>query len=221
MATLQNIERRTNRLKGLAFRITAPFLRLLAFVLAVTTVVTLVSYRRAGAQLDEAMLELGDGLMEYDAARHQDAPRGLVMNGQRLFLRSGTTDDGVAAVLDHYQAVLDRDGAEAGFRVERFEQGRQRVIEQRVAGLQRGAASEVQPEEPGERKFLRPTLLVDGAFALQIERPLNVDDRLPLGRRFRVAGDETAALIVDALAEAGEHDIVETLQPFAPTHRLG
>jgi hypothetical protein len=71
---------------------------------------------------------------------------------------------------------------------------RQRVIEQRVARLQRGAAREVQPEEAGEREFLRPAFLVDGALAGQVEGALHVGQRLPLGRRVLVAGQVPAAL---------------------------
>ncbi|MCS6799543.1 MAG: hypothetical protein NZ898_13645 [Myxococcota bacterium] len=59
---------------------------------------------RARAQLGELLLSIGAQLMRYPDARRQDAPRTLVLNGQRLRFASGTADHDLSRVLDHYEA---------------------------------------------------------------------------------------------------------------------
>ncbi len=89
----------------------APYVRLGAFLFVVVLAVSAWRLHRARAQLDRAMLQMGEQLMPYVRARRIDAPRGLIVNGERLFFASGTTDDSVDTVLDYYEArCRKRDG---------------------------------------------------------------------------------------------------------------
>src|SRR5690606_22552778 len=63
--------------------------------------------------------------------------------------------------------------------------------------------------------------LVQRALAAQVEGALRVGDRLPLRRGVLLAGDEAAALEIDALAEAGEDHVIELPQPVETAHRGG
>ncbi len=89
----------------------APYVRLGAFLLVVLTLFTGWRLHRARAQLDRALVQVGEQLMPYVRARRIDAPRGLLVNGERMFFVSGTTDDSVDTVLDYYEArCRKRDG---------------------------------------------------------------------------------------------------------------
>ncbi len=93
------------------WRLVAPYVRLGAFLLVVVAAFSAWRFQRARAQLDRAMIQMGEQLMPYVRARRIDEPRGLIVNGERLFFASGTTDDPVDAVLDYYEAKCrQRDG---------------------------------------------------------------------------------------------------------------
>jgi len=61
-------------------------------------------YHSARAQMDETLLGLGEHMMIYEHAAHQDAPRDLVVNGQTIKLSSGTTTRSMDDVLDFFEA---------------------------------------------------------------------------------------------------------------------
>ncbi|HJL17695.1 MAG TPA: hypothetical protein RMH99_18670 [Sandaracinaceae bacterium LLY-WYZ-13_1] len=72
-------------------------------------------YHRARAQMSESFFGLGDQMMRYAEARRQDAPRDLVLNGQTIRFSSGTANQPLAEVLDHFEArcaAVDGDLAE-------------------------------------------------------------------------------------------------------------
>lgn len=70
------------------------------------------AYHGARAQLSDRLMDLGGRMMVYAEARHQDAPRDLVLNGQTLRFSSGTTGHTTQQVLDYYQArCAEVDGA--------------------------------------------------------------------------------------------------------------
>jgi len=68
-------------------------------------------YHSARAQMDETFFGLGEHMMLYEYAAHQDAPRDLVINGQTIKLSSGTTTRSMGEVLDFFEArCADSDG---------------------------------------------------------------------------------------------------------------
>lgn len=62
------------------------------------------AYHGARAQLSDRLMDLGGRMMVYAEARHQDAPRDLVLNGETLRFSSGTTGHTTQQVLDYYEA---------------------------------------------------------------------------------------------------------------------
>lgn len=82
--------------------------RLLAFVLAGTTVASIASMRAARAQVNEGMERLARQLMPYAEQSAMHAPKRVFLNGQTIQLATGTTRDGVAAVLDWYETQCAR-----------------------------------------------------------------------------------------------------------------
>src|SRR5690554_4106088 len=93
------------------------------------------------------------------------------------------------------------------------------MVEQPIAGLRRDAAVEVEAEEPGEREFLAPALLIERALALEVEGALDIGQCLPFGLGLLVSGDGSAALVIVPLAEPGQDLIVQTPQSLDTTHR--
>jgi len=60
-------------------------------------------YHSARAQMDETFFGLGEQMMLYEYAAHQDAPRDLVVNGQTIKLSSGTTTRSMEDVLGFFE----------------------------------------------------------------------------------------------------------------------
>src|SRR5699024_2788707 len=96
--------------------------------------------------------------------------------------------------------------------IEGFEERRQRVVENVLPGLQAARAREVDAELRREGELVAATFLIECLFGLQIESALRVRDGLPLRRRLRMAGQETAAILVNALTKACVDYILKALQ---------
>jgi len=84
--------------------------RLLAFVFVGTSVASLASMRAARAQVNEGMQRLARQLMPYAEQSAMHTPKRVTLNGQTIQLATGTTRDGVAAVLDWYETQCARRG---------------------------------------------------------------------------------------------------------------
>ncbi len=68
-------------------------------------------YHQARAQVGEGLMDLGAQMMRFADSRRQDAPRDLMLNGQRLRFSSGTADRPAREVLDFFEArCADADG---------------------------------------------------------------------------------------------------------------
>jgi hypothetical protein len=80
-------------------------------VLAFASVVLLLSgglyAHRASSQLGEQLMDVGDLLMQYDRADHQDGTRTVLLNGQQMYFSSGVTHDDLHTVLEHFTSVCD------------------------------------------------------------------------------------------------------------------
>src|SRR5688500_13058909 len=61
-------------------------------------------YHRARAQVSESLFGVGDQMMRYVGADDQDAPRDLLLNGERIRFSSGTSERSLDEVLDHFEA---------------------------------------------------------------------------------------------------------------------
>jgi hypothetical protein len=97
------------------------------------------AFRRARAQVGEGLMDLGAQMMRFARARHQDAPRDLMLNGQRIGFSSGTADLSADDVLDFFEArCADADGG----------------LEEQVASL-RGERPEAFPAERSASPTLR------------------------------------------------------------------
>jgi hypothetical protein len=69
------------------------------------------AYHQARAQVGEGLMDLGAQMMRFSQARRQDAPRDLMLNGQRIRFSSGTADRTAREVLDFFEArCADADG---------------------------------------------------------------------------------------------------------------
>src|SRR5690606_18770895 len=75
-------------------------------------------------------------------------------------------------------------------------------------------------ERRREREHEAVPLLIERSAVHEIESPLRVRDGAPLRRRFRIAGDIAAAVLVEPLAEAGQHEVPDTLETLEPSHRF-
>ncbi|MFO0630617.1 MAG: hypothetical protein U0325_34005 [Polyangiales bacterium] len=84
--------------------------RLLAFVFVGTSVASVASMRAARAQVNEGMQRLARQLMPYAEQGAMHTPKRVLLNGQTLQLATGTTQDGVGAVLDWYETQCARRG---------------------------------------------------------------------------------------------------------------
>lgn len=82
--------------------------RLAAFAVTGMLVTAVVSVRAARAQVNEGLHHLARQLMPYAEQGTMESPRRVVINGESLYLSMGTTRDGVAAVLDYYEARCAR-----------------------------------------------------------------------------------------------------------------
>jgi hypothetical protein len=103
--------------------ITLRFPRLVKALRVVTFAVALVALgggfwvHRASSQLGEQLTEVGDLLMQYDRADHQDGTRTVLVNGQQMYFSSGVTHDDPHTVLEHFTSLCDAHDAGT---VERF-----------------------------------------------------------------------------------------------------
>lgn len=66
------------------------------------------TYHRARAQVGETLLDLGANMMRYAEARNQDAPRDLMLNGERIRFSSGTAARTTADVLDFFETRCEQ-----------------------------------------------------------------------------------------------------------------
>lgn len=92
-------------------------LRVLAFASFVLALSGGLYVHRANSQMGEQLMEVGDLLMEYDRADHQDGTRTVLLNGQEMHFSSGVSHDDMHTVLEHFTSVCD--AHDAGL-VERF-----------------------------------------------------------------------------------------------------
>ncbi len=82
-------------------------LRVLAFASVLAVLMGGLYVHRASSQLGEQLLEVGDLLMQYDRADHQDGTRTVLVNGQQMHFSSGMTHDDPHTVLEHFTSVCD------------------------------------------------------------------------------------------------------------------
>lgn len=91
--------------------------RLGAFAATVVALVGGVQLHRAQSQMGEQLVGVGQALMQYADADHQDGARTVQMNGAQVHFSSGMTHDPVHTVLEHFTSVCE---AHDGGTVERF-----------------------------------------------------------------------------------------------------
>jgi hypothetical protein len=60
---------------------------------------------RACARGEEALLRVGEPLMQYGRAKRQSSPQPIELNGAAVFMTHGSTQDPVSAVLDQFEAT--------------------------------------------------------------------------------------------------------------------
>jgi hypothetical protein len=82
-------------------------LRVIAFASVVLMVCGGLYVRRAHSQLGEQLVDVGELLMQYDRAAHQDGTRTVLVNGQEMHFSSGMTPDDPHTVLEHFAAMCD------------------------------------------------------------------------------------------------------------------
>ncbi len=85
-----------------------------------TTILVLVGgfrLHRASGQFGEQLLDVGELLMEYDNADHQDGTRVILLNGEQMRMSSGITSDDPHTVLEHFESVCE---AHDGGTIEQF-----------------------------------------------------------------------------------------------------
>ena len=66
-------------------------LRVLAFAATILVLMGGLYVHRASSQLGEQLVEVGDLLMQYDRAEHQDGVRTVLVNGQQMHFSSGVS----------------------------------------------------------------------------------------------------------------------------------
>lgn len=192
-------KRRSWGIGKVLWRLWLPYLRVAGFILCVAAAFIVYELHSARAQLDERMLEVGEHLMRYDEARRQDEPRGVVLNGERLWFSSGTTDHSVPTVLDYFEhRCSERDGKTA-----------RQIFD--VAGI------EELPDGPAG-DLLDPTMregTEDRGYVACIdtgtEEPLRPGEVLDRVRAFNETGD---------LAEIGELRYVYARKGRSHTHMM-
>ena len=81
--------------------------RLGLFAFCVVAIAAGMGYSEVRSQVGEQLIGVGENLMRYGDAAHQDAPRRIVLNGQTLWLSTGVADRPFRDVLDHFQSVCD------------------------------------------------------------------------------------------------------------------
>jgi hypothetical protein len=83
-------------------------LRVSALVATVALVALLWTWQRAHAYGERVLTQVGEHMMRYAQAQHQNAPQELVINGSRFFLSTGNIEATVEDVLDHFHAKCNR-----------------------------------------------------------------------------------------------------------------
>lgn len=78
-------------------------LRVTALFIVLGGVGLVLTYQHARGQISERLLSIGAQMMMLGEAERQDAPRELLINGQRIYLSSGMASLGVSALLDHFE----------------------------------------------------------------------------------------------------------------------
>jgi hypothetical protein len=97
-------------------------LRLGAFVLTAGLVGTLLSARKARADMHEGMRQLARQLMPYAQEGVMESPRRVQLNGESLYLAMGTTQSSPETVLDYYERFCNE---RAGRLTEQLREGAQ------------------------------------------------------------------------------------------------
>lgn len=82
-------------------------LRVLAFASVLLILMGGLYVHRASSQLGEQLMDVGDLLMQYDRADHQDGTRTVLLNGQQMHFSSGVSHDDPHTVLAHFLSVCD------------------------------------------------------------------------------------------------------------------
>lgn len=100
------------------------WLRLAAYVIALQCAVTALAVREVQARTDRALSHVGTLLMEYVGAKHQQAPRTLMLNGAEIKLSVGNTDHSVSTVIDHFHKRCDEHSGGLGKQLRALAQGR-------------------------------------------------------------------------------------------------
>lgn len=103
--------------------------RLFVFVSCVAAVAGFLLYRKARADFSEQLMRVGDGLMRYAGARHEDGTRVLELNGQHMFFRTANTENSLDDVLDYFERkCTEHDG-----QIEQYVQELERLQHQAVS----------------------------------------------------------------------------------------
>lgn len=91
--------------------------RVIALFATILVVVGGVRLHSASGQLGEQLIDMGELLMEYDNADHQDGTRLILLNGEQMRMSSGITTDDPHTVLEHFESVCE---AHDGGTIEQF-----------------------------------------------------------------------------------------------------
>jgi hypothetical protein len=111
--------RRGKRVNPVALRFPRliKLLRVVGLASAIAVMMGGLWAHRASSQLGEQLLDMGDLLMQYDRADHQDGTRTVLVNGEQMHFSSGVTRDDPHTVLEHFTSLCDSHDAGT---VERF-----------------------------------------------------------------------------------------------------
>lgn len=86
-------------------------IRLLTFATALAVIGSGIYVHRASSQLGEQLVDMGELLMQYDRADHQDGTRTVLVNGQQMHFSSGVSPDEPHQVLEHFAQICDQHDA--------------------------------------------------------------------------------------------------------------
>lgn len=98
----------TRKPEGIAPKI----IRLTTFIAVIGAIGLLTSYQRARGQLREVLLSAGAQMMLLGDAEHQDDPRQMILNGQRIHFSTGVVPYSVSELLDRFEGVCEQVDAE-------------------------------------------------------------------------------------------------------------
>jgi len=77
--------------------------RLLGFAASLCAIGVGVRISQARGQIGEQMMSIGEQMMRVEGAERQDTRRAYHINGQQIWVSSGTTDASVESVLDQFE----------------------------------------------------------------------------------------------------------------------